>query len=82
MKLKDYIQNTRGAGAEIAKIFGVSRAYVSQITTGKRPVPMRYCPRLEMITSGLVTCEELRPDVDWALFRKLDVQKQESIIGG
>jgi DNA-binding transcriptional regulator YdaS (Cro superfamily) len=32
-------------------------------------VPAEYCPRIEKLTHGEVTCEELRPDVDWAYLR-------------
>ena len=27
------------------------------------------CPSIERATGGAVTCEELRPDVDWAVLR-------------
>lgn len=29
-------------------------------------VPSEYCPAIERFTKGEVTCEMLRPDVDWA----------------
>jgi DNA-binding transcriptional regulator YdaS (Cro superfamily) len=32
-------------------------------------VPAEHCPRIEKLTAGKVTCEELRPDVDWAYLR-------------
>ena len=36
-------------------------------------VPVERCPDIERITRGLkdpVLCEELRPEVDWAVLRK------------
>ena len=37
------------------------------ITRGR--VPAEYCPRIEKATGRMVTCEELRPDVDWEFIR-------------
>ncbi len=31
--------------------------------------PAEYCPAIERATGRAVTCEELRPDVDWAYLR-------------
>lgn len=31
--------------------------------------PAEYCPDIERATRGEVRCEELRPDVDWAVLR-------------
>ncbi|WP_269464900.1 transcriptional regulator [Mannheimia sp. USDA-ARS-USMARC-1261] len=35
----------------------------------KTKVPAERCPEIEKFTEGKVTCEELRPDVDWAVLR-------------
>lgn len=32
-------------------------------------VPAEYCPAIEKATSGVVRCEDLRPDIDWAYLR-------------
>lgn len=32
-------------------------------------VPAEHCPAIEKATNRAVTCEELRPDVDWAYLR-------------
>lgn len=32
-------------------------------------VPAAYCPSVEKLTGGDVRCEELAPDVDWAVLR-------------
>lgn len=32
-------------------------------------VPAEYCPQIERATAGKVRCEDLRPDVDWAVLR-------------
>lgn len=36
---------------------------------GKRTIPADKCPSIERLTGGVVRCEELRPDVDWAQVR-------------
>ena len=32
-------------------------------------VPADHCPAIERATAGAVTCEELRPDIDWGYLR-------------
>lgn len=32
-------------------------------------VPAEHCPAIERATGGAVRCEDLRPDVDWAVLR-------------
>lgn len=34
-----------------------------------RQVPAEHCPAIEKATNGQVRCEELRPDVAWAVLR-------------
>jgi len=34
-----------------------------------KQVPAERCPAIERATGGAVTCEELRPDVDWQFIR-------------
>lgn len=56
-----------GSQHALAVMLGVTKSAVSQwMTTG---VPAKRCPMIERATSGAVTCEELRPDVDWAYLR-------------
>jgi DNA-binding transcriptional regulator YdaS (Cro superfamily) len=33
-------------------------------------VPAEHCPAIERVTRGAVTCEQLRPDVEWSVLRK------------
>lgn len=42
---------------------------VSQWVSGRRQVPAERCPEIEKVAGGLVRCEDLRPDVDWAYLR-------------
>lgn len=36
----------------------------------RRNIPADYCPDIERVTKGAVTCEELRPDINWAVLRR------------
>lgn len=63
-----------GVAARMAEHFGVSDQTVTWWRKGVRdgrPVvfPAEHCPACERLTSRAVTCEELRPDVDWAFLR-------------
>jgi DNA-binding transcriptional regulator YdaS (Cro superfamily) len=69
MNLKTYSRAQRGRASELARSIGVPSALVSQWANGIRPVPSSRCPAIERATDGLVRCEDLRPDVDWAYLR-------------
>lgn len=55
-----------GGQATLARLLKVSPPTVHQWITGERPIPAERCPAVERATAGQVTCEMLRPDVDWA----------------
>lgn len=81
MDIKTYLEK-RGDNASLAKALGVSPVVVSQWRTGARQVPAERCPAIERATGGVVRCEDLRPDVDWAFLRSTDcsvaAQQQEA----
>jgi DNA-binding transcriptional regulator YdaS (Cro superfamily) len=68
-----------GGQAELARALGVTPAAVNQWCKGVRAVPAERCPAVERETRrvaadkgdpGLVvTCESLRPDVEWGVLR-------------
>jgi DNA-binding transcriptional regulator YdaS (Cro superfamily) len=35
----------------------------------RKSLPAEHCPAIERATNGQVRCEDLRPDVDWAVLR-------------
>lgn len=70
MDLKKYAETERGAAARLARMLGVHPVMVSQWISGVKAVPAERCPAIEQATDGLVTCEELRPDIPWAVLRK------------
>ena len=58
-----------GSSAALAHKLGVTKAAVSQWKLPGRKVPAEHCPKIERLTEHTVTCEQLRPDVDWAVLR-------------
>lgn len=69
MNLHDYLQKTGSSQSELARKIDAPAVLVHQWATGKRRVPAERCPTIERATAGVVTCEELRPDVDWGYLR-------------
>lgn len=58
-----------GGQAQLARLLNVAPATVSQWVTEIRPIPAERCPQIELVTGGAVRCEDLRPDVNWAVLR-------------
>ncbi|HHE3654162.1 TPA: helix-turn-helix domain-containing protein [Pasteurella multocida] len=56
-----------GGQKAVASHFGISLRAVGKWVAGK--VPAERCPDIELLTNHAVTCEELRPDVNWAVLR-------------
>jgi DNA-binding transcriptional regulator YdaS (Cro superfamily) len=68
MTLSEYLR-PRGSTRDLALRLGVAPQLVTQWSTGSRQVPAERCPVIERLTGGQVTCEELRPDVEWSVLR-------------
>ena len=66
-----------GGPAKLAVILGVTVQAVCFWRDAKRQFPAERCPEIEKATLGAVTCEELRPDVDWAYLRSTGPVKQQ-----
>jgi DNA-binding transcriptional regulator YdaS (Cro superfamily) len=58
-----------GSQRALAARCGVTQAAVSKWVLGGR-VPAERCVEIERATSGAVRCEELRPDIEWAVLRR------------
>lgn len=66
MNLFDYFQKSnRGESVRIAKALNIQLSKLSAWKAGKVKVPIYKCKEIEILTNGEVTCEELRPDIDW-----------------
>lgn len=70
MDLKKYIfamaKDERDA---FASRCGTTYAFLRNVSYGQRRSGESLCINIERESSGVVTCEELRPDVDWAYLR-------------
>jgi DNA-binding transcriptional regulator YdaS (Cro superfamily) len=61
---------------------GVTKGAVGQWKLPGRRVPAEHCPAIERLTEGAVRCEDLRPDVDWAIVRSGAPPKVEQVVRG
>jgi DNA-binding transcriptional regulator YdaS (Cro superfamily) len=66
----------------LAEKLGVTKGAVGQWKLPGRRVPAEHCPAIERLTEGAVRCEDLRPDVDWAIVRSGATPKVEHIARG
>ncbi|WP_350260406.1 transcriptional regulator [Paraburkholderia bonniea] len=69
MDLRTYLAQPHGAASSLGREINVSPVLISQWANRHRRVPAERCPAIEKATGGVVTCEELRPDIDWAYLR-------------
>ena len=63
------------ARRELAKKIGVGDDFLYQVLTGRKRASVQLCAALECETSREITCEELRPDLNWAVIRSLSSQE-------
>lgn len=71
-----------GSQTALAYLLGVSKAAVGQWKEPGRRVPAEHCPLIERATDGAVRCEELRPDIAWAILRMQAGIDTEPAAGG
>lgn len=64
MNLTEYLSQERGRQSLLAKEIGAHSPDVCRWADGTRPVPVHFCPKIEVATNGQVTRRDLRPD-DW-----------------
>lgn len=69
MNLREWLDEKRGRGLQLAGGLLVSPPMVSDYASGKKQIPAERCPTIERLTECAVTCEELRPDVEWHVLR-------------
>jgi DNA-binding transcriptional regulator YdaS (Cro superfamily) len=68
MNLSDYLKEASLSQMAFARQLGVTQGAVGFWIHNKPPTIERAI-QIEKATAGHVTCEELRPDVDWAYLR-------------
>lgn len=75
----DRASDVVGSQAALAALLKVTKAAVSQWKDDGRRVPAEHCLVIERETrlrGTPITCEELRPDMDWAVVRKLSLPEK------
>lgn len=63
--LNDWLRSERGRAAALAKHLGVSQAFMSDMASGEKSIPIQHMSAIERFTDGAVTRQQMRPD-DWA----------------
>lgn len=77
MELKTYITSMAVAEREaFAARCDTTYAFLRNVAYGQRRAGESLCINIERESSGVVSCEELRADVDWAYLR--GTQSKES----
>lgn len=69
MDLITYLNQDENTAADLARQIHVTPGCVSHWRTGIKSVPVSRCAAIERATKGQVSCEELRPDINWKYLR-------------
>lgn len=79
MRLIDYIKPlSKDALDELADRCSTSSGQLKQVAGGHRRCGENLAINIERETGAAVTCEELRPDVDWAYLRNSPKPKRRA----
>ena len=62
--------DSMGGIPKLADAIGVSLATIYDWRRGRRSVSAKSCMHIERATNGTIKCEDLRPDLDWAILRQ------------
>lgn len=81
MDLKQYLSTlTLKQRDALAERCGTSAGHLRNVSYGYRSCGESLAIALERESGGSVTCEELRPDVDWSVLRgrpRVQIQKEQ-----
>ncbi|NRA86841.1 MAG: helix-turn-helix domain-containing protein [Rhizobiales bacterium] len=64
MIIVEFIKDLGGQTAA-ARTLSVSQSMVSNWLKGKKKISEKHCMKIQRLTGGKFTCQQLRPDVDW-----------------
>lgn len=59
-----------GSMGKLAAALGITKGAVWQWKEEGRRIPAQHCPPIEELANHVVTCEQLRPDVNWSALRR------------
>jgi len=66
VKLRDYLHFNKMTASELARGLDLHANTVRYISSGVRFPSRKLAIKIEMITGGQVTRQELKPDFDWS----------------
>lgn len=69
MKLSEYLERNKKSQASLGEVLGITQGAVAQWLLPGRKIPAEHCPTIEVWSGREVMCEEMRPDIDWAVIR-------------
>jgi DNA-binding transcriptional regulator YdaS (Cro superfamily) len=78
MELKQWLDAVPGRSVKLAAALKVYPSFISKIANGTKRVPLEQCVPIEQFTEQQVTCEEMRPDVDWAYLRNSNANQAQA----
>lgn len=67
MDIRQIIQDEFGGTVKFSRLIGATPQQVTNWLA--RKVPAEWCPVIEEATKRKIRCEDLRPDIDWAVLR-------------
>jgi len=67
MDIRQIIHDEFGGTVKFSRLVGATPQQVTNWLA--RKVPAEWCPIIEEATQRKLRCEDLRPDVDWAVLR-------------
>jgi DNA-binding transcriptional regulator YdaS (Cro superfamily) len=72
MTIIEFLQHSGMTQAELARRMDVFESQLSRWVNGHQQIAWHHAVKLEGITDGLCTCEELRPDLEyeWKILRR------------
>lgn len=77
MELREYIkQFNRSDLEDFSRRCSTTAGQIRQVSLGNRRAGESLAINIERESSGEVTCESLRPDVDWAYIRSSGVSEK------
>lgn len=67
-----------GSMSKLAAALGITKGAVSQWKLKGRGIPAKHCQRIQALTNGRVTCEQLNPEIFSSHFHQVNSEYQES----
>lgn len=78
MKIREYLYRNHMSQAEFSRLLGINDNYFRMITRGVARPGLELCLKIEMLSGGLITLKDLRPDKNYPeLMCRSDISTKE-----